>query len=70
MYWLGRAGQDLLKHFDEFLHFLWFAVHTCVDTLSAFFLGMMHPLGLEIHLGTDKGVVSVTVCTLVTTKLV
>ena len=29
---------------------------------------MMYPLGLEIHLAADKGVVSVTVCTLVTTS--
>ena len=35
--------------------------------MSAFFLGMMHPLGLEIQLAADKGVVNVTVCTLVTT---
>ena len=37
--------------------------------MSTFFLGRMHPLGLEIHLAADKGVVSVTVCTLVTTSL-
>ena len=36
--------------------------------MSAFFLGMMYPLGLEIHLAADKGVVSVAVCTLVTTS--
>ena len=36
--------------------------------MSAFFLGMVHPLGFEIHLAADKGVVSVTVCTLVTTS--
>ena len=57
---IGWAGQGLFNHFDEFLHFLWFAGHTCV--------GMVHPLGLEIHLAADKGVVSVTVCTLVTTS--
>ena len=59
---IGWAGQGLFNHFDEFLHFLWFAGHTCVDTMSAFFLG------IEIHLAADKGVVSVTVCTLVTTS--
>ena len=63
---IGWAGQGLLKHSDELLHFLWFAGHTCVDTMSAFFLGMMHPLGLEIHLVANKGVVGITVCTLVT----
>ena len=30
---------------------------------------MMHPLGLEIHPAANKGVVSVTVCTLVTMSL-
>ena len=60
------AGQGLFKHSDELLHILCSAGHTCVDTMSAFFLGMVHPLGLEIHLAADKGVVSVTVCTLVT----
>ena len=65
---IGWAGQSLLKHSDEILHFLWFTGHTCVDMMSAFFLGMMRPLGLEIHIAADKGVVSVTVCTLVTTN--
>ena len=64
---IGWAGQGLFN-FDEVFHFLWFTGHTCVDTMSAFFLGMVHPLGLEIHLAADKGVVSVTVCTLVTTS--
>ena len=36
--------------------------------MSAFFLGMVQPLGFEIHLAADKGVVSVAVCTLVTTS--
>ena len=49
-----------MKHSDEFLHFLWFAGHAYVDTMSAFFLGMVHPLGFKIHLAADKGVVSVT----------
>ena len=35
--------------------------------MSAFFLGMVHPLCLEIHLAADTGEVSVIVCTLVTT---
>ena len=61
MNWLGRAGQGLLKHSDELLHILWSAGHTCIDVMSVFFLGMVHPLGLEIHLAADKGVVSVTV---------
>ena len=65
---IGWAGQGLFNHSDEFLHFFWFAGHACVDTMSAFFLGMVHPLGLEIHFAADKGVVSVTVCTLVTTS--
>ena len=65
---IGWAGQGLFKYSDELLHFLWFAVHTCFDTMSAFFLGMVHHLGLEIHLAADKGVVSVAVCTLVTTS--
>ena len=62
------AGQGLLKHSDELLHFLWFAGHTYVDTMSASFPGMMHPLGFEINLAADKGEVSVTVCTLGTTS--
>ena len=37
--------------------------------MSAFFLSMMHPLGLEIHFAANKGVVSVTVCTLITMSL-
>ena len=65
---IGWTGQGLLKHSDELLHFLWSAGHTCVDTMSAFFFGMMHPLGLEIHLAANKRVVGVTVCTLVTTS--
>ena len=65
---IGWAGQGLLKHSDEFLHFLCFAGHTCVDTMSVFLLGMMRPLCLEIHLAANKRVVSVTVCTLVTTS--
>ena len=52
---IGRAGQGLRKHSDELLHLLWFAGHTCVDTMSAFFLGMMHQPGLEIHHAVDKG---------------
>ena len=47
---IGWAEQGLLKHSDEFLHFLWFAGDSCVDTMSAFFLGMMHPLGLKFTL--------------------
>jgi len=43
--------------------------HTCIDAMSAFLLGMMHPPGFKIHLAADKGVVSVTVCTLVTMSL-
>ena len=35
--------------------------------MSAYLLGMMHHLGLEIHLAADTGEVSVIVCTLVTT---
>ena len=38
---IGWAGQVLLKHFNKFLHFLWFASHTCVDTISAFLLGLL-----------------------------
>ena len=63
---IGWAGQGLFYHSDEFLYFLWFAVQTCVDTMSAFFLGMIHPLGIEIYLAADKGMVSDKVCTLVT----
>ena len=47
---------------------LWSAFHTCIDAMSAFFLGMMHPPGLEIYPAADKGVVSVTVRTLITTS--
>ena len=60
------AGLGLLKHSDELLHIHWSVGHTCIDVMSAFFHGLMHPLGLEIHLAADKGVVSVTVCTLIT----
>ena len=63
---LVLAGLGLFKHSDEPLHILWSADHTCIDAMSAFSLGMMHPPGLEIHLTADKRVVSVTVCTLVT----
>ena len=56
-------------HSDELLHILWSTGHTCIDAMSALFLGMLQPPGLEIHLAADKGVVSVTVCTLVTTSL-
>ena len=65
---IGWAGQGLFNHSDKFLHFFWFAGHTCVDTMSAFFLDMVHPVGFQIHLAADKGVVSVAVCTLVTTS--
>ena len=65
---LVLAGQGLLKHSDELIHILWSVDHACIDEMSAFFLDMMHPLGLEIHLAANKGVVGVTVCTLVTTS--
>ena len=64
MYWLGWV--EILKHSEELLQILWSVGRTCIDAMSTFFLGMMHPLGLEIHLAANKGVVSVTVCTLVT----
>ena len=62
MYVLGWI--EILKHSEELLHILWSV--GCIDAMSAFFLGMMHPPGFKIHLAADKGVVSVTVCTLVT----
>ena len=39
-------------------------IHVLIQCLPSF----LHPLGLEIHLAANKGVVSVTVCTLVTTS--
>ena len=64
MYWLGWV--EILKHSEELLHILWSVGRTCIDAMSALFLGMLHSPGFNTHLAADKGVVSVTVCTLVT----